>query len=432
MRRTALLCLPLTAALLIGHSPSEAHTSVSTTAPTTATAVASGSSTARTVVAHKRKHSSQHKPRHQRGRHGALRASRWRVSPDGAGGRQGDGTKNNGGNNGGNGGGSGTNSFTPDVGVQFHGLWSSYTDRDRAQVLDKLVAMGSTWVRLDVSWAMLQPEAGKIDPDSWGVKNIDKVVRMASSRGLQVLGTLWLTPDWANPPAGERSAPADPGDYGKAFAWAAKHWKGKVDAWEVWNEPNSGDFFVDPNPVTYTRLLCSAYRAVQKTPGQPGAKVVYGGTMHNDIDWIKDTYRAGAKGCFDIMATHPYQSPSDTGPLAGRGTEPWEFAALGEVRDVMRSYNDYRAVWITEFGWSSHTNNGNEPAWALGVTPQQQANYTVEALKALKTRFPFVRKAFIYNDRATVGEGSHLAGYGILTANNQPKPVYNALKTFLN
>ena len=117
--------------------------------------------------------------------------------------------------------------------------------------------------------------------------------------------------------------------------------------------------------------------------------------------------------------------------MTGRGTEPWEFASLREVRQIMARNKDYRAVWITEFGWSSHANSGNEPAWARGVTEQQQADFTVGAIKALRTNFPFVKKAFIYNDRATVGEGTHLAGYGILNADESPKPVFQALKAYL-
>ncbi len=46
---------------------------------------------------------------------------------------------------------------TPDVGAQFHAMWTSYTDAQRIDVLNKLQACGMTTVRIDVSWAMLQP-----------------------------------------------------------------------------------------------------------------------------------------------------------------------------------------------------------------------------------------------------------------------------------
>jgi polysaccharide biosynthesis protein PslG len=314
------------------------------------------------------------------------------------------------------------------MGVQFHGTWSSYTDAQREKALTRLAAMGADWVRIDIGWTMMQPQAGRIDPQSWGVQFIDKVVRMAHSHGLKVLGTLWLTPDWARPRAGERSAPANPKTYAHALQWAAAKWKGVVQAWEVWNEPNSSDFFVGANPVTYTRLLCAAYRAVNSSPASRSVRVVYGGTMHVDVPWIDKTYRAGAKGCYDVMAVHPYQVPGDLGPAAGNGSQVWEFEHLAALHRVMVRHHDRKPVWATELGWSSHRNTASTPDWAKGVTTKQQSKFSVQALNMLDHRYRFVKKAFFYSDRANPSEGVHQAGYGILQNNLSPKPVYYGLQ----
>ncbi len=315
----------------------------------------------------------------------------------------------------------------PELGVQFHGLWSSYSDADRAGVLDRLVDMGAGWVRLDMSWAMIQPTAGRIDPDGWGVRFVDRVVDMAAKRGLKVLATFWLTPDWAGPKAGERSLPADPRDYGRALAWAADRWAGQVQAWEVWNEPNSKDFLAGANAAAYADLLCAAHDAVRPaTAGGP--QLVFGGTMHNDSEWIDAAYDAGAGACFDVLATHPYQSPSDTGPMSGSGESQWEFSHLAEVRALMRRHGDTRPVWVTEFGWSSHSDRGGEQPWERGVSRRQQGTFTVAALEALRKQFPFVKKAFLYNDRARTDAGRHMKGYGLMTPRLKPKPVYRAVQ----
>ena len=318
----------------------------------------------------------------------------------------------------------------PAVGVQFHGLWTSYTDAERATVLDRLVDMGAGWVRLNMSWAMIQPERGRIDPQGWGVRFVDRVVDMASERGLKVLATFWLTPDWADPEAGSRSLPADPRDYAKALAWAAERWRGQVRAWEVWNEPNSADFLAGADPAAYADLLCAAHDALRASSAT-GADLVFGGTMHNDSDWIEAAYDAGAGACFDVMATHPYQSPSDTGPLSGSGEAEWEFSHLAQVRALMRRHGDRRPVWVTEFGWSSHRDRGDEQPWERGVSKRQQATFTVAALEALRTRFPFVRKAFLYNERARTDAGRHMKGYGLMTHGLRPKPVYRAVQAWV-
>ena len=321
------------------------------------------------------------------------------------------------------------NARGPAVGVQFHGMWSSYSDPERAEVLDRLVEMGAGWVRLDMSWSMIQPTAGRIDPQGWGVRFVDRVVDMAAERGLKVLATFWLTPDWADPEAGARSLPADPRDYGRALAWAAERWQGEVNAWEVWNEPNSEDFLAGADAAAYADLLCAGYDAVQASSAR-GTDVVFGGTMHNDSTWIEAAYDAGAGDCFDVLATHPYQSPSDTGPLSGSGEAHWEFSHLGEVRDLMRRHGDRRPVWVTEFGWSSHRDRGDEQPWERGVSKRQQAEFTVAALEALRTRFPFVKKAFLYNERARTDAGRHMKGYGLMTNGIKPKPVYRAVQAW--
>ena len=315
------------------------------------------------------------------------------------------------------------------VGTQFHGVWSSYDDTERAAVLDKLKRMGARWVRIDMSWATLQPTSRSSYDMAWGVPFMDRIIKMANDRGLRVLGMLWLTPAWAQPTNGPRSSPANPADYGRALAWAAKRWQGKVQSWEVWNEPNSSDFWATESPVQYTRLLCAGFNAVQRSGSTAG--IVFGGTVHNDVEWISRAYDAGAKGCFDRMATHPYVGPANASPTSGGENDPWDFNRLAAVRQLMLSHGDRRPIWLTEFGWSSHANTGTEKPWNMGVTEAQQASYTVSALKLLRERHPYVTAAFIYNEREKETSDVHQNGYGIMHKDASPKPVYSAVKQYV-
>ncbi len=316
------------------------------------------------------------------------------------------------------------------VGVQFHGMWQSYTDPERLATLDRLDAMGAEWVRLDVSWAMIQPTGPEQYDLGWGVPFVDKVVDQAHSRGLKVLVMFWMTPGWANGNAGDRVAPSNPDTYANAIEWASRRWAGEVQAWEVWNEPNLDAFWSTADPAAYTRLLCPAYRAVKR--GNPGADVVFGGVAHNDDDWIRAAYDAGAKGCFDAMATHPYVGPSDASPRLSVAGEPWEFPHLREVRRLMTSRGDDKPIWATEFGWSTHANTGAEKPWEKGVTPQVQAQYTIDALTLLERDHPYVENAFVYNERDKETGNRHQDGFGILRRDLEPKPVYWALKDYLS
>ena len=104
-------------------------------------------------------------------------------------------------------------------GVQFHAMWSQYDDRQRGQVLDTLRDSGAEWVRIDVSWAMLQPTS-RDAYDAWGVNFVDRVIAMARARGLKPLVTLWMTPKWANGGASPQTLPTDVQDYARVAKWA--------------------------------------------------------------------------------------------------------------------------------------------------------------------------------------------------------------------
>ena len=314
-------------------------------------------------------------------------------------------------------------------GVQFHGMWSFYTDAERRTALDRIKASGASWVRLSVSWAMIQPQAGSYDR-AWGVPFVDRVIKMARKRGLKVLVTFWRTPAWANGGQSDVTLPDDVDDFARAAGWAAKRWAGVVNHWEIWNEPNLDSYMAGADATAYTRLLCAAYTEVKAN--NPKARVVFGGTVYSDDDWISQSYRSGAKGCFDVMAIHPSVAPGDASPLAQGTGEVWDFDNIAAVRRVMVANSDRKAVWATEFGWSSHPNTASTEPWNRGVTEAQQATYAVQALQVLNARFPYVRKAFWYNE-VNLNTGSvHHDNFGLLTSSFAPKPVYHALRTFLH
>jgi beta-xylosidase len=317
----------------------------------------------------------------------------------------------------------------PQTGVQFHGLWSDYTDDKRNQVLDQFAAAHIGWVRLDVSWAMLQPD-NKTTISPWGEQFVDRVIRMAEQRRLRILVTFWLTPAWANGGAGERALPRDPGDYARAIEWATQRWANRVSAWEIWNEPNHEEFLVGTDPVAYTALLRAAYPAVHR--GDPNAKVVFGGTVYNDDGWISNAYAAGAKGNFDIMATHPYQAVADQPPETPDNGSTWRLTHVTAVRNLMVHNGDGdKEIWFTEFGWSSHSNSHGIADWQRGVTRAQQADYLIRTLKLVSSRYSYVTHVFWYTDRDGTADDAQNANYGLLTADSAPKPAYTALRDYL-
>lgn len=316
----------------------------------------------------------------------------------------------------------------PSIGVQFHGMWSSYTDPERMAVLDTLADAGLNTVRLDVSWAMVQPhDATGYDP--WGVGFVDRVVAMCTTRGLTPLITLWLTPAWANGGRGERVLPDDPADYARAARWIARRYAGRVLGWEVWNEPNSADFLVGADPAAYAGLLRAAYPAFHA--GDPGTPVVFGGLQYNDDEWITRAYAAGAGGHFDVLATHPYPGVADQSAHTPDDGTRWTLTHAAVVRRVMAAHGDGdKPLWFTEFGWSTHANPPGTPHWARGVSEATQAAYLVGALDLIQATMPYVERVYWYAERDSPAcGGPHNQNFGLLRADHSAKPILTAIRS---
>jgi polysaccharide biosynthesis protein PslG len=315
----------------------------------------------------------------------------------------------------------------PTVGAQFHGMWASYTDVERVAVLDTLRGAGIRTVRLDVSWAMLQPCAATAY-DPWGVGFVDRVIDLCAARGITPLVTLWLTPGWANGHRGERVRPDDPADYARVAHWAARRYAGRVVGWEVWNEPNSGDFLVGADAADYARLLRAAYPAVRA--GDPDTTLVFGGVQYNDDGWIAQAYRAGAGGSFDVMATHPYPAIADGPPDAPDDGTIWVLNHAAAVHRLMTAHGDGdKPIWFTELGWSTHPNAAGTPNHALGVSEATQARYFTDAIRLIATTMPYVTSVYWYAERDTPAHDIvHNQNFGLLRADHSAKPILAALK----
>jgi arabinogalactan endo-1,4-beta-galactosidase len=323
----------------------------------------------------------------------------------------------------------GSASSRPAVGVQFHAMWSDYTDAQRTRVLDMLQAAGVKWVRIDYGWASVQPDG----PGSWARWYLDRGdtwVNAARARGMKVLMTFWMTPGWANGGKGTAVPPTDPAAYAHAAQGIAEHFRGRVSAWEVWNEPNL-DYFWGGSPAQYGATLRAAYPAFKA--GDPDAQVVFGAPTNNDLTWIKAAYAGGARDSYDVMATHPYQGPADLAPETPDNGTMYVLSHVAAVHDWMTSVGDgAKPIWFTEFGWSSHDNSPGVENWNRGVSEQQQAEYLVRTIKYVQAAFPYVKNLFWYNERNNASPNApQYDNYGLLTRDLSPKPVYDALKAFM-
>ena len=132
---------------------------------------------------------------------------------------------------------------------------------------------------------------------------------------------------------------------------------GKVEAYEIWNEPDLRYFNTkDASAADYTEMLKAAYQTIKRNDSDV---TVLGGAIALQTDFIDGMLKAGAGSYMDGLSVHYY--------LGTRAPEKRARNRLDEYRDVLVKYGyDKMPVWVTETGWA----NSN-------VDEQTQAQYIV-------------------------------------------------------
>lgn len=304
-------------------------------------------------------------------------------------------------------------------GVAYHGMWTSRTDSDRAAILDELGASGATWVRMDVGWHELQPD-GPHSYDVAAVAELDVRLHEIERRGLSALVMLWWAPEWSSGTADQAGVPGDPADYARIATWLAKRYPTAVDALQVWNEPNLAHFFASTSARDYAELIKSTFPAVKAV--RPDLPIISAGPASMNAAWYRDFYSNDVVGFYDALGAHAYPVVADMPPaLCARGSDTG--CDVGWLVSLQQRMSDPAAIWVTEFGYSSHPDDPQLAEWQRGVTQIEQAEYTAQMLAYL-SGFSQVHAVFVYRDRDHEGLDPHQDGFGVLNADNSPKPVY--------
>ncbi len=283
-----------------------------------------------------------------------------------------------------------------------------------------LTVMGFDWAKGLVSWESSDP--------TYDWANVDNQLRELVPYVRHVLLTV-IGP----PPPGVGNPPVSPADLAAFYtftlalsAHVSETWRGQgleTVAYEIWNEPNLDyEWGGAPDAAQYTALLKAGYRGVKA--GDPHALVVSAGLATTggsaadlawarhlygaervvpDLTFLREMYRAGARGYLDALGSHPYGGsyPPDTPP--DQVTLPIYFRRAEEQQQVMREHGDSSPVWATEFGWVLATDcDLGEHEW-MEVGEEQQAEYLAAAYAYADEEWPWMGPMFLFNlDHATV------------------------------
>lgn len=307
---------------------------------------------------------------------------------------------------------------SPEYGAQAFLWWRPETaDRDLGLMRDA----GLTWVKQIFAWQDI--EGASKGSYNWG--NADQAVYTANGKGIDMLARLDNAPNWAAPgcnnPSKKQMGPArntqDWVDFLSAFV---TRYKGRIRAYEIWNEPNLAREWCGrlPNPAEYAALLKASYSKIKSI--DPNAIIVSAGltptTQSNseampDQQFVEQMYTAmGNKsdGYFDVLGVHApgFKAPPEVSaddiaknPQYNHGEGAagriYGFRHTEDIRKIMVARGDSaKQIAILEFGWTSDTLH---PAYSwFQVDDQTKGRYIVNAYKFAKANWtPWIGAMFV-------------------------------------
>ncbi|MFV2074186.1 MAG: cellulase family glycosylhydrolase [Thermoanaerobaculales bacterium] len=187
------------------------------------------------------------------------------------------------------------------LGVNIHFAWPDATQ------LDLAAAAGLGWIRMDLAWDLVEQAPGEFDFTAY-----DALLDAVEARGMRAL----LILDYFNPiycpspgcdphtgPATEEQRAA----FAAFAAAAAARYDGREVVLEVWNEPNSRNFWrPNPDPEAYGRLAAETVAAVGAV--STSVPLVVGATAGVDVEFLDAAFAAADLSAVDSVSVHPYRS----------------------------------------------------------------------------------------------------------------------------
>ena len=193
--------------------------------------------------------------------------------------------------------------------------------------------MGVTWVLRTFYWNTVENEQGKFD-----FAGYDDYVGTAIREGKKVLAVLGYEADWLYPPGKSKKyiSPENIPLFLNYVEETVRHFGGRVDAWEIWNEPNL--MFWKGKDKEFFELTRLAAERIRET--DPDAYILGGIFWRTPKSFIKKMHKAGAMENLDGLAFHPYA-------VNPRGS----MKVHDKFLDVLSQINYTGPVWITEMGY---------------------------------------------------------------------------------
>jgi hypothetical protein len=324
------------------------------------------------------------------------------------------------------------------------------------KAFDYARAIGVTRIRVNLLWAYTMPPSQyevrrKPATINYNFSQIDTLIDRAAANGMRVhLSLTGPAPRWANARRADQPKawykPNAP-QFGEFASVVATHFRGRVDRYSIWNEPNWKTWLGPLNaaPRLYRALYVRGYNAIKKADRR--AKVLIGETSPygrpglstsplaflRKVTCVNKNYRR-ARRCAplkaDGFAHHPYDfnhAPNFRYPGADNvtlGTLSRLTRALDKLKraGVLRPNGGGRMpVYLTEYGYFA--------AGHRALPPRTRSRYLKQAY-SMALRNGRVKSQLQYGMLILPRRAQSTFNLGLVTATGKRLPQYNALRSW--
>ncbi|MFQ3645890.1 MAG: LysM peptidoglycan-binding domain-containing protein [Anaerolineae bacterium] len=337
-------------------------------------------------------------------------------------------------------------------------------DQSTEQLLRWLSELDVQWVKITINWRELEPTPDEID---WSA--LDAVIDGLNAQSRKLMLTLTGAPDWARPSATDYvlsitqyGPPDDVQTFAQFARRVAARYRGRVQAYEIWVEPNLRRSWLDTtstsretarlSSISYLSLLAAAAPAIRRA--DPNALIISAGLAPTglispqnaiaDRLFLQTLLAGGLLNLVDAVGVQPDGfanppdarccQPSDRVPTHYEQPEFYFLETLLSYRQLINQAGGAdMPLWVTRFGWGSAEvntlaapNMAENPFYTY-TTPQQQLEFTRAAFE-LVGQLDAVNPMILYNLNGCPARLPEACFYSMLRADGQPGLLYELFR----
>lgn len=357
------------------------------------------------------------------------------------------------------------------------GITAFADQRNAAAIGGQIARLGVNWVKLEVSWAAIEPFASQYDFEA-----LDATLAELDSRGVQILLNVYDAPGWTREShtatlskalRSNSGPPEDTRDFGNFMSALTRRYVGIVDAYEIWKAPNllkywtvpiydqsaqdlpDGDFGfpdrIDIGAEQYLELLRVAHNAIKSVDRD--ALVITGGLAPVGFT---DNYNSIETGTFlqNMLLGGAADFSDGIGAIFGASAVPPTLFCCQQPPGIDSHYESYfqyfreilylydhiltrnnatlLPIYVTQVGWGT-IEGGNLaiPAagleWLQYTDEAEQAAYVTQAFE-LARNLTYIKGMFLYNLNGCAVGDREGCFFSLIDADADERPAFEAFQ----